>query len=183
MEDAEAAAAPAAAPSRCRVLIVDDDPFAGMVLEELVRSVIYGDEDEVIICECIEEACEQAGEQDSPAFDVVRAGTTKKNGPKFALTDSTCAPQMLLDWELEDDVTGLDVARKLRPHQAAARIIIVSGNEHSDLAASVSEELDSLGVSPDDWWGKPATIDHVTRLANELSATRAAAAAASQAEP
>ena len=83
MEDAEAAAAPAAAPSRCRVLIVDDDPFAGMVLEELVRSVIYGDEDEVIICECIEEACEQAGEQDSPAFDAVRAGTTKKKWPKI----------------------------------------------------------------------------------------------------
>ena len=73
---------------------------------------------------------------------------------------------MLLDWELADDITGLDVMRAVRPQivqkMPDVSIVIVSGNERSTLEPPESEELTALGVS--DWWLKPATADKIAAL-------------------
>ena len=56
--------------------------------------------------------------------------------------------QILLDWELADDVTALDIMRKVRPQlPTQTRVVIVSGNERASLAPTVALELDSLGVA------------------------------------
>ena len=85
-------------------------------------------------------------------------------------------PQLLLDWELGDDLTGMDVARAVRAlddAHAQMRIVIVSGNERADsLSASEAEELSSLGIAATDWWVKPATQERVNQL---LMPTEAAA--------
>ena len=78
--------------------------------------------------------------------------------------------QLLLDWELGDGVTGIDVVRKVRPCQQKMRIVIVSGNERSLLDNQVSDELRSHGVSDDDWCMKPATADGLRRLIEALPA-------------
>ena len=78
--------------------------------------------------------------------------------------------QLLLDWELGDGVTGIDVVRRVRPCQQNMRIVIVSGNERSLLDNQVSDELRSHGVSDDDWCMKPATADGVRRLIEALPA-------------
>ena len=64
----------------------------------------------------------------------------------------------MLDWELADGATGLDVLRKVRQQQQQARVVVVSGNSREKLSEANSDELSALGVATHDWWVKPVTM-------------------------
>ena len=148
------------------VLIVDDDPFAGMVLGELVRDALPNGEGEIAICETLEECHEKCSE--GCRYDVVCTHHERRARacPREIHANPTPIPcaQAFLDWELDEDVTGLDVVRQVRPLQQNAKIIIVSGNERSFLEPAVDEELTSLGVDADAWWVKPALANAIEAL-------------------
>ena len=84
---------------------------------------------------------------------------------------------MLVDWELGNDVTGLDVLRLVRPLQRTAQLVVVSGNER-ELSPAIDDELVSLGLLEMDWWPKPARTDAVQKLVARIRGATAGAAGA-----
>ena len=70
----------------CAVLQVDDDPFAGMVVHELVRAILMGPEHEVSTCETMEDCLSKAGMRESGEYDMVTAPTYINPSPRRSAT-------------------------------------------------------------------------------------------------
>ena len=185
-------------PRPSRVLIVDDDPFAGLVLSGLFSSALEAVENSSVdLVESKSEVLEavKAAVLAGAPLDLVRTDTRahsitckhaaryherrdnssdtlrdKRNTRLYSRTflslSLSCVAQLLLDWELEAGVTGLDVARAIKEETTSSpRMVIVSGNERAaTLSDAERAEMEGLGLTANEWLVKPCTAAQVGRL-------------------
>lgn len=117
-----------------RILVLDDDPVARDVFSRVLEA---------------------------EGYEVRSAGTAQQ---ALEAGDSFAPHALISDWMLQEELSGLDVARTLRDRRPDLKIFFVTGLP----AENLKHRLDGLAVSK--IYEKPAPIDPMLDdLADELS--------------
>ena len=138
---------------------VEDDDFSSMVVCTLLKQIRAE-----YTCAVSGEDCVARwdGQSEDAPFDVVRPASCP-HMLAASVNLGVCCWQVLLDWELGEGMSGLDVLKHIRERRAAGTdrctVIIVSGNEPTP------EERDAfLQTGADKYWVKPITAKQIQTL-------------------